>query len=608
MKENKSTSMVDLKSRTRKRYRWSLSIRINPWVVIGLMWVIVFTLGIIGLIEYTAEMNSRPTLLDMLYKLLQLMVLESSLGDGGIPWQLEVARFGLPLLAAGTALQALMILFNEQIQRITSRFWRGHVVIGGLNQKSCLLVKSYLARGTKVIIIERNEALAQIETCKRHGAVVLVGDPTDPAMLSQARIDRASMLIAVSDNDRANAEIAVRANALCLGRCIDPLYCVIHIADPALWDLLHERQFNGQYFEHIRLEMFNVYLYGAKILVDEYILHRKARRSIFSPQHVLVVGMDKLGTNLVVETAKEWYFRREDPKARVRMTLIDRGAKEVLALLDARYPGLSSSAEITALNMSVNSPEFIRGEHLVNVDGISDIDIAVICYDDPSEALFTGLTLRRRLSKHTTEIVMRVPEESGMADLIRGRAEEDDLVSIQPFGLLERTCTPEIISHGMHETLARALHEEYLYHQHKGHIPRSVRVTNRPWAHLPESLREANRRQADHIGELVNRVGCVLNVLWDWTEPLYQFSESEIEIMAEMEHERWCLEKLQQGWKYAAGSQDPTMKLHPALVPWNELPEADKEKNRIAARQLPTFLARVGYKVKRLGNQDGPAD
>jgi voltage-gated potassium channel Kch len=600
--------MVDYKSGKRKRIRYSLCIRINPWVVIVLMWVGVFVLGIIGLIAYTAEMNSQPTFLDMFYKLLQLMVLESNLGDGGIPWQLEVARFGLPLLAAGTALQAMMILFNEQIRRLTSRFWRGHVVIGGLNQKSSLLVKGYLARGTRVIVIERNEAHGQIETCKRHGAVVLIGDPNDPVILNQARIDRASMLVAVSDNDQANAEIAVRANSLCLNRCLDPLCCVIHIVDPALWDLLQERQFSGQYFENIRLEMFNVYLHGAKILVDEYILHRKTRRSTFLPRHVLVIGMDKLGTNLIVETAKEWFFRRADSKARIRMTLIDRGAKEVLALLDARYPGLTSSADITALNMSVNSPEFIRGEHLVDVDGMSDIDIAVICYDDPSEALFTGLTLRRRLSKHSTQIVMRVPEESGMADLIQGRAEEDDLVSIQPFGLLERTCTPEILSRGMHETLARALHEEYLSHQEKGRVDKSDRIASRPWMDLPESVRAANRRQADRIGELVNHVGCGLNVLWDWTEPVHQFTESEVETMAEMEHERWCLEKSHQGWKYAPGSQDPTTKCHPALVPWDELPEADKEKNRTAARELPTFLARVGYKVKPLGAQDWAAD
>ncbi len=535
------------------------------------------------------------------------MALEFTLGERALPWQLEVARFGLPLLASGTALQAFMMIFREQIRHLTSRFWRDHIIIGGLNSKCILLLKGFLARDVKVVVISRNETNVQIETCKRLGALVIVGEYSDPAVLSQARVEKANMLIAVSDNDRANAEMAVRANELCSRRSGDPLNCMIHVVDPALWDLLQERKFGGQYFENIRLETFNVYLFGAQILVEDYILNRKAARLRKSPQHVLIVGMDKLGTNLVVETAKEWYFRRENPDERIRMTLIDRGAKEVLALLNARYPGLSSSAEITALNMSVNSPEFIRGEHLVDVDGLTDIDIAVICYDEPSEALFTGLTLRRRLPEYSTPIIMRVPEESGMADLIRGRVENDDLVSIRPFGLLERTCTPAIITRGTHETLARALHEEYLRRQGQVRSTDSTSASRLPWGLLSEGMREANRRQADHIGELVKRVGCGLNVLWDWTEPVFRFSDADVERLAELEHERWCLEKLQQGWKYAPAPQHPGEKFHPALVLWKDLPEADREKKRIAVRRLPESLARVGYKVNRLTSSEKAA-
>ncbi len=485
-----------------------------------------------------------------------------------------------------------------------SRSWRGHVIIGDVTNKSVLLVKGFLAECAKVVVIAKNPANPQIEICKRLGAVVTVGDIDDPIILNQAGIERANILVSVSDNDRVNAEVAVRANELCSRRSADPLNCMIHVVDPALWDLLQERKFGGQYFENIRLETFNVYLFGAQILVEDYILNRKAARLRKSPQHVLIVGMDKLGTNLVVETAKEWYFRRENPNERIRMTLIDRGAKEVLALLNARHPGLSSSADITALNMSVNSPEFIRGEHLVDVDGLTDIDIAVICYDEPSEALFTGLTLRRRLPEYSTPIIMRVAEESGMADLIRGRVENDDLVSIQPFGLLERTCTPAIVKRGTHETLARALHEEYLRHQGRVRASDSASVSRLPWGLLSESMREANRRKADHIGELMERVGCGLNVLWDWTEPAYRFSDADIELLAELEHERWCLEKLQQGWRYAPGPKNPSAKLNPALVPWKDLSKRDKEKNRIAVRCLPMFLARVGYKVKRLGSKE----
>jgi hypothetical protein len=485
-----------------------------------------------------------------------------------------------------------------------SHSWRGHVIIGGTTNKCVLLVKGFLAEGVKVVVIAKSEANPETEICRRLGALVIVGDIDDPVILNQAGIERANVLIAVSDNDRVNAEMAVRANELCSRRSADPLNCMIHVVDPALWDLLQERKFGGQYFENIRLETFNVYLFGAQILVEDYVLNRKAARLRKSPQHVLIVGMDKLGTNLVVETAREWYFRRGNTDERIRITLIDRGAKEVLALLNARYPGLSSSAEITALNMSVNSPEFIRGEHLVDVDGLTDIDIAVICYDEPSEALFTGLTLRRRLPEYSTPIIMRVPEESGMADLIRGRVENDDLVSIQPFGLLERTCTPAIVNRGTHETLARALHEEYLRHQDQVRAADSSTVSRLPWGLLSESMREANRHQVDHVGELLRQVGCGLNVLWDWTEPVFLFSDTDVERLAELEHGRRCLEKLQPGWKYAPGHQYPGEKFHPALVPWEDLPEADKEKNRIAVRRLPVFLARAGYKVKRIGSKE----
>lgn len=485
-----------------------------------------------------------------------------------------------------------------------SRTFRDHVIMGGLGNKGSLLVQGFLALGTKVIVIEKNAANLQVETCRRNGAVVVIGDFTDPAILNQAGVHRAGMVIAVSGNDRANAEMAVRVNALCAERKGNPLKCIIHIVDSALWDLLQERQFSGQFFENVRLEMFNVYLYGARILVEDFVLSGVSGRFPTFPRHVLIVGMDKLGSNLVVETAREWFYRRENAKARIRMTLIDRGAEEVHALINARYPGLSSSADITALNMSVNSPEFIRGEHLIDVDGVADIDIALICLDEPSEALFTGLTLRRRLPEQTTPIIMRVSEESGMADLIRGRADRDGLVSIQPFGLLERTCTPELVFRGTHEALAFALHEEYF--RLRGRFRNSDRkdISNRPWESLPESVREANRRQVDLIGGYLEAIGCELSVLWDWTEEVLQFSRSEVESLSKMKHERWCDEKIDQGWKYSPGRQDPNARLHPALLPWNDLPETRRERNRVVIRQLPKFLARAGLKVSRLGSND----
>ena len=38
-------------------------------------------------------------------------------------------------------------------------------------------------------------------------------------------------------------------------------------------------------------------------------------------------------------------------------------------------------------------------------------------------------------------------------------------------------------------------------------------------------------------------------------------------------------------------------KRHPLLVPWDELPESEREKDRDAFRNLPQMLGLVGYEL-----------
>ncbi|MGB3716159.1 MAG: RyR domain-containing protein, partial [Candidatus Promineifilaceae bacterium] len=76
-----------------------------------------------------------------------------------------------------------------------------------------------------------------------------------------------------------------------------------------------------------------------------------------------------------------------------------------------------------------------------------------------------------------------------------------------------------------------------------------------------------------------------------------QFRPEEIELMAELEHERWREDQSLKGWTYGPGSKDPKKKTHPALLPWQDLPEEEKEKNRASTRESPGLLARAGFQV-----------
>ncbi len=70
----------------------------------------------------------------------------------------------------------------------------------------------------------------------------------------------------------------------------------------------------------------------------------------------------------------------------------------------------------------------------------------------------------------------------------------------------------------------------------------------------------------------------------------------EVEIMAEMEHTRWNVEWLLDGWTWGE-RRDIIKKTSPYLVGWSELPDDVKEWDRQTVRKIPQFLARVGLET-----------
>jgi hypothetical protein len=156
-----------------------------------------------------------------------------------------------------------------------------------------------------------------------------------------------------------------------------------------------------------------------------------------------------------------------------------------------------------------------------------------------------------------------------------------------------------LLSGCTYEILARAFHDDYVQNEHaKGLTPIENPATV-PWEELPEHLRDSNRRAVEHIHTKLNAVGCDIAMTGDWDVKPFEFTSEELELMAVMEHERWVEEKLSEEWRYGS-SRDDTRKLHPSLVPWSELPEEERDKDRNPVRALPELLARARFQIYRL--------
>lgn len=145
------------------------------------------------------------------------------------------------------------------------------------------------------------------------------------------------------------------------------------------------------------------------------------------------------------------------------------------------------------------------------------------------------------------------------------------------------------------EKMGMAFHAEYV-RSSAGRLPDNMK----PWAKLPDTYKNANLEQAKYAVQILEACGFEV-VSSDAPNPnAVTFSDEEVEHMAELEHGRWNVERLRNGWRH--GARDDDKLLHNCLVSWNELPDGDdgvKKYDRAAVRNFPRILAQAGLEVRR---------
>lgn len=78
---------------------------------------------------------------------------------------------------------------------------------------------------------------------------------------------------------------------------------------------------------------------------------------------------------------------------------------------------------------------------------------------------------------------------------------------------------------------------------------------------------------------------------------LPQELETLVEAMAKNVHEVWAEGRIVQGWTYGE-ERDDVNKKHPCLVPYEELPESEKEYDRQTAVSTLKLILKLGFKIQ----------
>jgi len=181
------------------------------------------------------------------------------------------------------------------------------------------------------------------------------------------------------------------------------------------------------------------------------------------------------------------------------------------------------------------------------------------------------------------------------------------------------------------EKLAEAAHEVFVKELlDRGYRPGptiddALKTHNalKPYSELPEDEKDQNRGNVRDISNKLAQSGYVM-IPARSNDPPFDFPGADLELLAALEHERWMKSKIEAGWRWAPETDKPNQ-LHKDLLGWTELtdderaklspaegaaigrgelPDHEKEKDRVLIRGIPKILARAGYTVIKVRRSD----
>lgn len=400
--------------------------------------------------------------------------------------------------------------------------------------------------------------------------------------------------------------------------------------------LLQEYSFNGQPDRHIDFIPFNFYeMWAEKVLVwSGYNSHSDDRTSIvYTPLdgegidyendryvHLVVVGMTRMGIALAMKAAHIAHYPNfvRDPKLKTRITFIDLNADTEFDMLRGRYSALfeqcdyrvvdtldsSRSYENKGTGLTDIEFEFVKGavesrpvqqllEKWASPDNQSLLTIA-ICFESSQKSIATALYMPQGVYGKVLSILVRQNVSHLIVELVRNSLKYKDL---RAFGMLDEEHVVD------NDILRFAKRVNFVYY--------ATRLNDISWKSLDDEKAEElwkNLFTVHRWSNIYNALSIPTKLRsFGAEEPADLWNDSVlVERMAWVEHNRWVMERLIQGYRpttieeesllNAAGDWEKRREVrkklirvfyvHDCLKPYDALPDSFKDYDRMIMKYL----------------------
>ena len=331
--------------------------------------------------------------------------------------------------------------------------------------------------------------------------------------------------------------------------------------------------------------------------------------------HFVIVGFGPVGQRLALQTAKVGHFANlRKPK----ITVLERAGSPRVDLFLGQYTKFKDLIDFHPKDFSHDTADAAMQILDASQPGGGELMTVALCWDSQSEAAIGEEELFRRLERDDA-VNLRLAlsmHQSAPADMPRtllfqtrrcgfatlfsdGECSNPLRTMVRVFGTIEETCSLDTLMHESADTMARELHEDWYKNEEarEKKAGQNPKPAFRQWEQLDEIYKESNRHAADHIPVKLRAIGYLVEKLRNDPTRLTSFDDPQVELLAEMEHARWCAELFLMGYSYAPGPRNDVEKTHPDLIPWNDLAESTKDYDRSQVRAIPMALARAGLGI-----------
>lgn len=360
--------------------------------------------------------------------------------------------------------------------------------------------------------------------------------------------------------------------------------------------------------------------------LDREPITRESNRTV----HLVIIGMSRMGVALGVEAAHLLHFPNfcRDRRLKSRITFIDAVADEEMNFFRGRYRHYFDLA--SSLYRDMDSPgksrtlppnracgkgtdfldvefEFVKGraespgvQQLLAEwakDESQQLSIAV-CLNFPPQSMAMGLYMPDTVYDRNVPVFVRQETSSALLDLLNNRLKKEPqnrYSHVFPFGMLANPFDLD------RRNTRRAQLVNYIYDfkTKYGTIPTSCPSDDElqgGWSKLPVALQWSNFYCADSVEIKLRSLGFGV-------APPERLTAAQVELMAEVEHNRWNMEKLLLGYRKPTSEEEILCRdddvckeyktkrfIHVDIRPYCELGEGTKGYDRCISECLPLIV------------------